>query len=153
MSTTDVVYIDGFLRALECGCHGCNYVPFYGAESFVHTGESIIDSLKQHLGKQTPIMRRPRGWADINNFSYIDKNWKEKLADILSNWIDSKSKFDNGFKETYKDDLLEIIEEIVGKDPVVFTTNIEHEKFELCNETIGFIGNDMAFYMHFSFSD
>jgi hypothetical protein len=154
MDEISVDYIDGFLRGISTGCHACDYVPFYGATEFSHLEQSIKDSLKVHLGIQTPAVRYPREFPLISNYVSIEPNeWKSKLNSVLANWVDSKSKYNEEFIEIYKDDLLEQINETVGSSPECFYANVEHENFEMGNEILGFVGEGKAFYLHFSFSD
>ncbi len=154
MNEITIDYIDGFMRAVSCGCHGCDYVPFYGVDSFEHTADTIKNSLENHFGlKSTPKWNSPN-WPRIENYTLIEAdNWKTKLNELLEKWVHSKSKFDSEFIESYKDDLFDQIFEVVGSSPDCFYANIEHEDFEYDNETIGFVGKGNAFYMHFSFSD
>ena len=155
MDNSDITYIDGFLNALSCGCSGCDYVPFYGAESFQFDGVSIQDSLENHFFSKEPIRRRRsiKTKPTIDNYTRIDREWKKQLVRLLNKWIDAKSNYDTSHNRIYKDDLIEIVEQFIGKNPKCFIANISHESFELCNDTIGFIGRGYSFYMHFSFSD
>ena len=153
MENSDITSLDGFLNALSCGCSGCDFVPFYGAESFQYNGTSIRDSLENHFYKKEPIRLSRKSKPTIDNFKRIDNEWKHHLNRILIEWIDSKSSYDSTHNEVYKDDLLEVIEGYIGREPQCFLANISHESLELCNESIGFIGGGYAFFMHFSFSD
>lgn len=154
MNEVTVEYMDGFLRGISTGCHGCDYIPFYGATEFSHSEDSIKDSLKLHFGIKNSAVRYPREFPKISNYVSIGaKDWKTKLDYLLTNWVDSKSKYDAEFIETYKDDLLEQVTEIAGSSPQCFYANVAHEWFEMGNEIIGFSGEGKAFYIHFSFSD
>jgi len=154
MDQVTVDFTDGFMRGISCGCSGCDFVPLYGATEFTHSEETIRGSLNKHFSVISATAHNARKWLRINNFTLLEADeWKEKLESILVRWVDTKSKYDNDFIESYKDDLLDQIHELVGPSPQCFYANIEHESFDYDNETIGFTNDDKAFYLHFSFSD
>ena len=59
----------------------------------------------------------------------------------------------SNFSEAYKESIEEQIEELVGSSPDSFTVELSHEKYEAETEAIGFIGNEISFYIYFGWSD
>ena len=153
MENEGVTYINGFLRALSCGCHDCDYVPFYDAESFEFSENSFTKSLEHHFYAKEPVRLRRQSKPSVSNFQLVKDEWKAVLSKLLIKWIDSKLSMNQVFADLYKDDLFELIEDVVGKEPLCFIANIEHDTMELCNDTFGFAGEGKAFYLQFSFSD
>lgn len=150
----------GFLRCLSDGCHGTDYVPFYGAESFSHSEDSILNSLKNHFGIAQFSLKHHR---KLNNLrQYQENEWEKYLESLLKKWVDNKyfsgrlneleGKFFN-FREVYKEDLIEQILLLAGPDFETFSAHLQHEDYEYDCEIFGFVGKQNAFYLHFSFSD
>lgn len=132
----NVDYLNGFLRCLSNSCHGCNYVPFYGALSFAVDEGDALESLKQFLGIRKYSVRHHR---EIKNYRFLDnKTSRIRIEELLKKWIDDKlfegrfiqdSAEIKDFIEAYKDDLFEQIEIIAGKNTKCFYANLEHDAF------------------------
>lgn len=153
MCVITVSFIDGFLRAVSCGCHGCDYVPYYGASEFDHTEQTIEESLIKHFDDISRDPQREK-FLKIENLQ-VSRNgdWSDSFNRLLEKWICSKSSFETELIEQYKDDLSEQIEIVMGKIQYWFYANIQHQEFEYGNDTIGFVGSEKSFYIHFSHSD
>jgi len=158
MNEISVDFIDGFINGLSESCHGADYVPFYGAESFeLDEDKNIPNSLRKHLGVSVG------NYSRVDNYSFLkNKNWKEVLNKLLVKWIDKK--YLNGkavklgydfesFSEGYKDSIETQIEDLVGSSPDCFTVELGHEKYGTETEAIGFVEKDISFYIYFGWSD
>jgi len=159
MNEISVDYVDGFLRCLSDGCHGTDYVPYYGAKSFANDSKNILESLKKHFGI---VQFSTKHHRKLDDFKLLkESEWKKQLESLLKKWVDEKylegellkMKKWRSFLKTHKDDLLEQIYLLAGSDFVSFSARLEHEEYEYDCQIIGFVGENNAFFLHFSFSD
>lgn len=156
-----VEYIDGFLRCLSLQCMGCDYVPMYAAEAFIHDQASIKDSLYKHFGLPTSgSFDYVENNQTIHNFKMIeDKTWRQVLQALLVKWVDKRlfegetTQMVNHFLSHYQSELIEQVEILTKSNIHCFTADIQHENYLMDCEMIGIVSKDVAFFIHFSFSD
>lgn len=135
-------------------------MPLYGALSFPISDAGTLESLKRFLDIRKYSLKHHR---EINNYRILNGDEsRDKLDALINNWIDKKLFQENShqrlvglrdFIRTYKGEIIEQIEIIAGSNPECFYADLEHDAFEYDCKIIGFVGNENAFFIHFSFSD
>ena len=144
----NIDFINGYLFSLSNFCHGCNYVPFYGAEEVTLIDSNVKNSLVRLLGK-----------SGFYNFKEIEQSI---LPQLLNKWFGSKflegeplAKGISLFEliKHHNDDLLEFVEDIVSSSYKMYSFNIEHKDYEMETEALCFFGSNTCFFIYFGWSD
>ncbi|MCK5854224.1 MAG: hypothetical protein KAG56_03315 [Sulfurovaceae bacterium] len=144
----DISFINGYLFSMSNFCHGCDYVPFYGAEEVMIVDNAVKASLVNLLGE-----------GGFNNFKKIKKSI---LPSLLNKWLGEKflegEALKNGISlrfllRRHNDYLLEFIEDIVSSTSVLYSFNIKHKNYEMETEALCFHGNNKCIFIYFGWSD
>lgn len=143
-----IEFIDGYLTAMSSFCHGCNFVPFYGAEEIVLKNNDVKMSLTAKLGNE-----------GYSNFQRLEQS---SLLVLLGKWV-GKRLFEGEAASkgiplydtlmSHNIDLLEYAEDLVSKKHEMYSFNISHRDYEMDTEALCFHGNDNCLFFYFGWSD
>jgi len=144
----DISFIKGYLFSMSNFCHGCDYVPFYGAEEVSIVNNDVKASLVNLLGN-----------SGFYNFNDIEQSI---LPILIKKWLGEKLLEGEALKKgislrwllrKHSDDLLECIEDIVSSSYELYSFNIEHKDYEMETEALCFHGNNKCIFIYFGWSD
>lgn len=148
----NIEFIDGYLTSISHLCHGCNFVPVYGAMEVDILSENILDSLNFHFQSNEVI----------SDFSETPEKSKTVILHLLNKWV-AERVFEGDVKKKnistrfplhqLQSYLLEFIEDIVSKDYKLFKFKIEHDDFGCETEALCFYGNKICVFIYFGWWD
>ena len=138
-------------------CHGCDFVPFYGAEQVEINGELTKENVTDYFNKKGTVIKFQEVDVDIKSYPNVNilsfllyKIIKRRIEDKI--FEGSLKDLSNGsmYIKGFSDDIIELIEDDLGKTKVWHVTlenGYEHDAEGLLIE-----GN-VNCLIYFGFSD
>lgn len=149
---TSVEFIDGYLNALANFCHGCDYVPVYGANEVSLLEGNLRRSIDEHLKDEAKLFdfKPLSGSKKKFRSNYLTKWVEEKLLEgqIVKKRITTRSLF-----QQHLSDLIELIDDIVSSNAELYSFKLAGEDFGNETEALCFKGNGKCFYVYFGWWD
>ena len=148
----NIDFVDGYLAGIANFCHGCDYVPLYGAFQIENESDSLTDDLDKYLKNKCSVSKLTLVKDDAKTIvSYLLNKWVEER--IFEGTLKDKRISTRWQMRQHREYIVEFIEDIVSTEYKLYKFQIENDDYGMETEAVCFNGTNKSVIIHFGWWD